>query len=200
MVWDSHPLALGATPSQVLIDGIPQLESPYVVEKPSAYQKTPKVPNFDDDAKQAVAHEGLPPLTFKESSDSAVVFLNVKSVHLVEEGSIVQAYNFDEENGLGVVVTRGRSIICHGTVAQCRHPDVLQDVNATFIDLEGGSISPGLVSYGSPLGLENINQEPSTNDGNSFEPLLQDVPEILGGDSSITRAIDGLMFGTRDAL
>lgn len=34
IVYDSHPMALGATPLQVFIDGVPQIPSPHAV--PSA--------------------------------------------------------------------------------------------------------------------------------------------------------------------
>ena len=40
-----------------------------------------------------------------------------------------------------------------------------------FIDLERGSLAPGLTSYGSSLGLGQILFEPSTNDGDVFDPL-----------------------------
>jgi hypothetical protein len=73
--------------------------------------------------------------------------------------------------------------------------------DATVIDLEAGSISPGLVSFGSPLGLEHIQAEQSTTDGPVFDPLSRNgVPDILGGDGAIIRAADGLLFQTRDAL
>jgi hypothetical protein len=60
--------------------------------------------------------------------------------------------------------------------------------------------SPGLVTYGSPLGLDNIEQEPSTNDGEILDPLTAKVPAILGGDGSVIRAVDGLQYGGRDML
>ena len=37
VIWDSHPLALGATPRQVYIDGIPQLEKSQELNKPSKF-------------------------------------------------------------------------------------------------------------------------------------------------------------------
>ncbi|KAJ8496327.1 hypothetical protein ONZ45_g12505 [Pleurotus djamor] len=54
VLWDSHPLALGATPIQVFIDGIPQLDNPFNVQKPASFQHSPKVPNFDDEAEAAI--------------------------------------------------------------------------------------------------------------------------------------------------
>lgn len=199
VIWDSHPLALGATPIQVFIDGIVQLESPYTVNKPDTFQKSPKVPNFDEEAKKAVNYEGLPPLTpkLKYPLDSTVVFTNVNTIHQVSNGAIKQA-SIRDQLGPITVVTRNGLIVCYGHDEQCSND--ITDHNATYINLEGGSISPGLVSFGSPLGLQHIDQEPSTNDGFVFEPLRQYVPDILGGDSSIIRAVDGLEYGTRDAL
>ena len=45
-----------------------------------------------------------------------------------------------------------------------------------------------------------MNQEPSTNDGDVLDPLLARVPKILGGEAAVTRAVDGLLFNSRDAL
>lgn len=59
--------------------------------------------------------------------------------------------------------------------------------------------SPALVSFGSPLGLQEISGEPSTYDGVVFD-AFGEVPAIIGGDQSVIRAVDGLQYGTRDAL
>lgn len=64
----------------------------------------------------------------------------------------------------------------------------------------GFVFSPGLVSYGSPLGLSHIIAESSTTDGIVVGPLAAKIPTILGGDGAIIRAVDGLMYGSRDAL
>ena len=66
-------------------------------------------------------------------------------------------------------------------------------------DLTTGIHSPALVSFGSHLGLNHIDGEASTNDGNVIDPLKSQVPNILG-QGSIIRAVDGLQFSTRDAL
>lgn len=68
------------------------------------------------------------------------------------------------------------------------------------LSLNGSMFSPGLVSYGSPLGLSHIIGEPSTSDGFVAGPMVGKVPKILGGDGAIIRAADGLLFGTRNAL
>jgi len=49
------------------------------------------------------------------------------------------------------------------------------------------------------LGLQDIQQEPTTEDGPVFDPLTSDVPEIVGGDGGLIRAVDGLQYSSRDA-
>lgn len=66
-------------------------------------------------------------------------------------------------------------------------------------DTAGGSISPGLISFGSPLGLEHIAAEASTNDGTTLDPLTAGVPKVFGP-GAVAHAVDGLQFASRDAL
>jgi len=193
-------MALGATPSQVFIDGIAQLEAPHIVSKPKAYQQTPRVPNFDIDAQKAVDYEGLPPLVPNKSPiNTTIIFKNVKSFYQ-KKGSIIEQVLFPQEiGGFSTLVIRNGSIICSGD-DRCSKMAPLDPTLSLTIDLEGGSISPGFVSFGSPLGLQHIDQEPLTNDGIIYDPLLRPVPDILGGNSAIIHTVDGLEYGSRDAL
>lgn len=195
MLWDSHPLALGATPAQVFIDGIPQLTDAHLLEKPETFQRTPPVPNFDKEAQEAVEYEGLPPLEPVAVATRLVVFVNVRTVLAPAGSGVEELFSAADESALGTVVTENGRITCVGVCSM----DVAAD--ATVIDLQGGSISPGLVSFGSPLGLEHIAAEQSTVDGPVYDPLSKNgVPRIVGGDGAIIRAADGLLYGTRDAL
>jgi hypothetical protein len=60
-------------------------------------------------------------------------------------------------------------------------------------------VRPSLISYGSHLGLNHIDGEPSTNDGQVDDPLKSNPPSILGN-GNVIQAVDGLQFSTRDAL
>jgi hypothetical protein len=192
-------MALGATPSQVFIDGIAQLEASYTVSKPKAYQRTPRVPNFNNDAQKAVNYEGLPPLAPKKSPiNTTIIFKNVKSLYQ-KKGGLIENILFSQESGnFSTIMIRNGSIVCSGDEL-CSKVAPLDLASLLTIDLEGGSISPGFVSFGSPLGLQHMNQEPSTNDGIVYDHLLQPIPDILGN-SAIIHAIDGLEYGSRDAL
>jgi len=203
VIWDSHPLALGATPKQVYIDGIPQIDDPHVHEKPPVFQKAPVTPNFDKEAAQAVKYEGLPPLQPSRRARN-VVFVNVKNVWSRMDDGVGIEQTFDastldrsSDKEYTVVVVENGNIKCTGTRLTCRVENL---VGYETVDLEGGSLVPGLTSFGSPLGLGDIDGEPSTQDGAVFDPLSGTVPSIVGGDGAVIRAADGLKFATRDAL
>ncbi|KDQ21358.1 hypothetical protein BOTBODRAFT_25793 [Botryobasidium botryosum FD-172 SS1] len=192
VLWDSHPLALCATPAQVWIDGIAQLAAPYVSQKPQMFQDVPNTPNFEKEAAEAVKYDGLPPLKPKEVRD--MVFMNVQTLRTGKGGSHVAA----SLSG-GMVVVKNGEIECAGSSQDCLAMARAGDMDV--IDLHDGSIAPGLISFGTPLGLVEIYAEYSINDGPVADPLNGNrIPSIVGGDNAIIQAHDGLQFGGRDTL
>ena len=112
-----------------------------------------------------------------------MVFTGVKSVYRPDGYKIQLEYAVQNDAELGVVVVQNGSITClGGRETECFTDSLLVGSDVTLIDLEGGSVSPGLVSSGSSLGLEEIQSESSTTDGFVPESLLKPIPEILGGD------------------
>ncbi|KAF8844379.1 composite domain of metallo-dependent hydrolase [Paxillus ammoniavirescens] len=196
VVWDSHPLAIGATPIHVFIDGISQLPSARVALKPSTHQKVPKVPNFDKEAKAVLQYDGLPPLQPSKKVGGRVLFANVTTL-FSRDGDDITEMSFDDTTRRGVVLVENGAIQCVGTEQSCAVPS---QHGLEIVDLKGGSISPGLVSFGAPLGTAEILSEDSTNDGNVLDPFTSPFPSILGSDRTLIRAVDGLQFGGRDAL
>ena len=199
MLWDSHPLSLGATPKQVFIDGIAQFAHPHIATKSASALKAPKTPNFDQEAEAAVEHEGLPPLGPKESTPKAILFTNLTNAWL-RKGNKIHTIFHDLTSATdraerGVVGVVGGNIICI-TAKECKQFEFLA---TKIVDLEGGAIQPGLVTYGSGLGLQEIAMEKSTIDGPVFDPLTYNIPRVLGRETVI-RAVDGLQYQARDAL
>lgn len=170
------------------------------VTKPANFQKLPKVPKFNQEAAEAVRHEGLPPLEPKKRILGTTVFTNVKSLYVPETQGVRQQAIAQTDAELGIIVVQNGSIVCSGGHHACLVDSLLTDRDVTVVSLDGGSVSPGFVSYGSDMGLEEIALEPSTTDGQVLDPLLQQVPKILGGDFLLSSAADGLQFGTRHAL
>ncbi|KAF8597515.1 hypothetical protein BDV93DRAFT_479402 [Ceratobasidium sp. AG-I] len=199
VVWDSHPLTLGATPQQLYIDGIAQLSDPVVVAKPSTFQRVPATPDWESAAKAAIEYEGLPPLLPKNKklTEDTVVFERVKGVWDHSSGELV--HQAVEHDGV-VVVTNGR-IECVGPSSRCTSPSLLSAPSTRVVDLAHGTLSPGLISYGAPLGLEEISAEASTNDGRVLDPFAKGgIPDVAGGDALVVSAVDGLSFAGRDTL
>ncbi|KAF9225904.1 carbohydrate esterase family 9 protein [Gyrodon lividus] len=194
VIWDSHPLALGVTPVQVFIDGIPQLETSFSSKKDGS-QAAPVTPNFDEEAKAAVKYVGLPPLEATPITFGGVVFRNVSSMWRRDEFGVHPVFQARSVADEGIVLVEKGEITCAGSMGSC---DSYLSEGLHVVNLEGGSIAPALVSAGTAIGLQEIAMESSTSDGPVLDPLEGPIPIL--GEGSIIRAVDGLMFGTRDAL
>lgn len=155
------------------------------------------MPNFDREVKETLEYDGLPPLRPEKLSKS-VMFTNVSSIYKATALGIEQLRPTADEGPLVAVVSENGKISCFGSYNSCSNASLL--VGTSVIDLRGGSIAPAFIAFGSPFGLQEIDRETSTGDGIIFDPLFKPIAEIIGGDTSIVHALDGLEFGTRDAL
>ncbi|TFY55471.1 hypothetical protein EVG20_g9306 [Dentipellis fragilis] len=153
------------------------------------WRELPEVPDWKRERKRTVEWEGLPPLKV-DTTEERIVFRNVSEM-MRKLGSV--------EEGM-VVVEKGK-VLCAGTGDSCaalafgesgRDPRV--------VDLHGGALAPALISFGSPLGLEEIQYEYSTGDGQLYDAFAGAVPPILGDVAGVVRAADALQFQTRNAL
>lgn len=139
VVWDSHPLALGATPKQVWIDGIAQIDSPFSTQKPASFQKSPATPNFDKEAYEALKYDGLPPLKTGRTTSGVVIFTNVTDVYIRSEGSIREVYSGVVTPSSRIVVVDKGAIVCDGSEPLCYQN--FEGIEAEYVNLEGGSLS-----------------------------------------------------------
>ncbi|KAH7929866.1 composite domain of metallo-dependent hydrolase [Leucogyrophana mollusca] len=199
VIWDSHPLALGATPVQVIIDGIPQLDAPYTSPKPES-QVAPVTPNFDQEARTTVEHGGLPPLQAAQSLSGRVIFRNISSVWARDARGVNMVFRTESQSDEGIAVVENGKILCSGLMTSTSCSSYVSSGDGHTINLHGGSLAPALISTGSSIGLQEIAMEATTTDGAVYDPFEHTSPAILGGEGSIIRAVDGLQFGTRDAL
>lgn len=139
VIWDSSPLALGATPTQVFIDGIAQLDKPYTVQKPEWVQNIPEAPNFDHEAEDAVKYDGLPPLEMKKATVDVVVFSNVHSIYLRRGSKIEKVFSTSNADSPSLVVVERGELKCFGAKHECSLAEY--GTNIQRVDLKGGSIS-----------------------------------------------------------
>ncbi|KAF7355475.1 Carbohydrate esterase family 9 protein [Mycena sanguinolenta] len=206
VLWDSNPLQVGATPVHVWIDGKLQIPLPPRSDRNGPinvgagkegekWARFPSVPDWEKERKQAIEYEGLPPLITQRLNRN-VVFLNVRNVWSKSaDGQIQQVHRPGTD--LVSVTIRSGNLVCVGDRAVC--PLDALDV-AEYVDLDGGSIVPGMMTFGSPLGLEEIRNEPSTGNGPTLDAFTERIPAILNDPGAVGNAMDALMFGTRNAL
>ncbi|KAG7096768.1 hypothetical protein E1B28_004179 [Marasmius oreades] len=207
VLWDSHPLHPGSSPIQAWIDGIPQRWSPDLNRtiqeqlRGAVWQIAPSQPNLDEEREQAAKLEGFVPPFARNQTEGKVIFTDVKEVwNRIQGGDIEKAYpttGNDSPSVPGLVVVENGVIVCVGEPELCssaaRDPD-------HRINLHGGSVSPGLMTFGSRLGLQEFMDEPSTGDGSLYNAFAFDTPRVLHDVGGIVRAVDGLMFSTRHAM
>jgi hypothetical protein len=213
VLWDRHPLRLGAVPRQVWIDGKLEIGAggesgvdvgPRVGEN---WSTPPSTPDYDEERKATVKLEGLPPLDGRRVRK--LVLRNVREIWVRAAGAIIQQFAAPTDNAdaashskaeayATVVVDEGR-IVCVATNGDACAA-ALADPAAETLDLRDGVIAPALMTYGSPLGLEEIAGEASTGDGEVPDAFKNGVPAIMRDTGGLVHAADGLLFGTRNAL
>lgn len=161
--------------------------------------KAPKTPDFNQEATAVIEHEGLPPLLQQETTPQTILFTNLSNAWIRKSNKVHTLFNdlmsATDRAKHGVIGVRGGNIICV-SAEECEQ---FKSLTNRIVDLEGGAIQPGLVTYGSGLGLQEIAMERSTVDGPVLDPLTNVIPKVLG-EETIIRAVDGLQYQTRNAL
>ncbi|KAF1930434.1 uncharacterized protein M421DRAFT_418755 [Didymella exigua CBS 183.55] len=168
VVWDSDPLSAGATPVQVWIDGAKQFSEPIELKKPL----TPAIQPDTD-----LAHEYTTRI-----ARGAVVFTGLSYSHssFVSNGADVS------QKHSVAIITDGK-LACVGTcTSELAELEATRSATQT-INLKDGYLTPGLVAFGSSLGLAEIDAESDTHDG----------PYVEQGTTS---ALDGLSFGGKQLM
>jgi imidazolonepropionase-like amidohydrolase len=196
VLWNKHPLALGAKPLEVIIDGTRQQlkvkDNSYAAldNQVEAYRKAPSSANYSSEIKR-VANSG-PEIIAWESTGFPVAKRRVSSVRLF---NVSRVYSIEGEKGdMKITSTRIQQhesvLLSGGRVACVGDKSVCQEAGSVekHIDLKGGTVIPGLIAFGSSLGLTDIVAEPATKDG-SVDALIS---------SNTARAVDGLRLGGND--
>lgn len=207
VVWDSHPLSVGATPRQVFIDGVATLD-PVKVEESTAHLITRQGGDVYRGA-------GLPSMRATVDAEERTQFCSrarrpgqgfiisgIYKSFLDEFPSLLPAAVGDKgrmgEN-LTMVIDNGE-ITCIGTESACRATASrlherrrrgVDDGGVVSIDLRDGHLSRGLTAVTSSLGIAEIAMDPETGDG-----LVKTVsPKDAGDPDSIDYAKYGISLG-----
>ncbi|KAJ1573311.1 hypothetical protein NDA11_005014 [Ustilago hordei] len=225
VVWNTHPLRIGATPVEVVIDGVPQLGAHAPVPAPtlphqgdaSAESKkwvtapaASKTGNFSveiDAVKKSydeiIRFEKLAFPSAKTPTPNCTVFTNV-SQHFVRASNgktRISSTSFDPTTG-GRIVVSGGKVLCSGEA--CDASSCPSSGAVHVVDAQGGVVLPGITSYGSNLGLTDMVSEAEASDGYTLDPVgsgnaIAQTSKYLRAWPT-ARAVDGLQWGGHDLV
>lgn len=178
MVWDSHPLSIGATPKQVFIDGVATLD-PAKVEASSAHVVVAQGADAHTGAgkpamRATLAHEEREKVCSgsRDEGRGFVIsgitrsFLDEFPELLTHGGGGAQS----AQDNLTMVIANGK-VACLGTGADCAAATTQLrgshdgEQHVTSIELQNGHLSRGLIAVTSSLGIAEISMAPVTGDG-----------------------------------
>ena len=158
VLWDSHPLALGATPIQVFIDGIPIFDEKTAEDKLCGQpedQSVPRQRQFDEKEALAFGDEKGK----KVQRDFIATGIEKAFIRGDKGLNILSA----SDGSLAMVVRNG-NITCLSKSCQQEIETALHE-GITIHHLRNGYVLPGLTVLSSGLGLSDIDAEQSTRDG-----------------------------------
>lgn len=171
VVWDSHPLSVGATPLQVFVDGKTTLDKK-VVEESMVKVKAEDI--------QQTSQSRIRPL-MDNASKSATCAAVTKSADLMITGirkSYLEGSNArlkSESRNMTMIIKSGK-VACFDTFENC----AFSTEDLPTIHLNNGHALPGLTAISESLGLEEIAAEKSTSDGRPVSKNLDPTsPESI---------------------
>jgi imidazolonepropionase-like amidohydrolase len=172
VIWNSHPLSVGATPLQVYIDGKSTLDPekvaqtlPMVSEKNQWGSVKPKMRTQPG---PAVKEEVCGALTNKGGATITITGIT-KSFLDFPTGMSLAGHN------LTMVLEDGK-LVCLGSENTC----VSSSRHGAIINLENGHVTPGLTALSSVLGLAEITGLEETKDGTvSGQVDVLDVDNVV---------------------
>lgn len=178
VVWDSHPLSIGATPKQVFIDGVATLD-PAKVEASSAHVVVAQGADAHTGAgkpamRATLAHDEREKVCSgsRDQGRGFVIsgitrsFLDEFPELLTHGGGGAQS----AQDNLTMVIADGK-VACLGTGADCAAATTKlrgsydDEQHVTSIELQNGHLSRGLIAVTSSLGIAEISMAPVTGDG-----------------------------------
>lgn len=171
VVWDSHPLSVGATPLQIFVDGKATLDKKAVDESMSKV-KDKNVPQKPQSK--------IRPL-IDDASKSTTCTAVAQSADLMITG-IIKSYlggsnaTLEWFKGHNMTMTiKSGNIACFDTFEKCAS----SNDNFPRIHLSNGHALPGLTAISTSLGLQEIAAEKSTTDGSVSKTVDPTNPENI---------------------
>lgn len=177
VVWDSHPLSIGATPRQVFIDGVATLD-PAKVEASSAHVVAAQGADAHRGAgkpamRATIAYEERETICSRSRHQGKGFVISGITRSFLDEFPEFLTTGVEgaqpAQDNLTMVIADGK-VACLGTYPDCRAATTKlyesdDGEGVTSIKLQNGHLSRGLIAVTSSLGIAEISMIPATGDG-----------------------------------
>ena len=160
VVWDAHPLSVGATPVTVFVDGKPALPESKDAEAMIIPDNFKRSSNKAPQMRTILEDEQRTEFCSKvKSSTNRLVFTGIKK-SFIEHSISTESTDLGPAENMTMIFSSGK-ITCLGSPEDCIHDASLD----TVVPLENGHVLPGLTAVTQDLGLFEIVAEDGTRDG-----------------------------------
>ncbi|KAB8210940.1 hypothetical protein BDV34DRAFT_235981 [Aspergillus parasiticus] len=159
VVWDDHPLQVGATPLEVFIDGRAVLGNSDSLELLIHNSSSVESPDAPAPRPSILEHEKEDICSRVHKSPSKLLFTGIKKV-LVDT-----PISLEDTSDVVLLIEDGK-VVCLNKRSTCLSSKQ-EEQNVTEFNLNEGYITPGLVAFGNNIGIQDIPSEESTGDGSS---------------------------------
>lgn len=170
VVWDSDPLSVGAAPLQVWIDGAPQFEKPFRLDKPVTPPIKPDLGLGKDYGRQECAD---------------VAFTGISDILL--PGFDVPTSTKGTDATLNVVILDG-TIICVGNCSE--EISIASSKDVPTMPLKNGHLTSPFTAFGSSLGLVEIEAVRDTHNGPYMNTFSRAVDGLALEGKQLSTAYD----------
>ncbi|EHK48366.1 carbohydrate esterase family 9 protein [Trichoderma atroviride IMI 206040] len=185
VVWDSHPLSIGATPLQVFIDGRAQLDESQVKESMdtsfTAARAEDSNVSFEPQMRYEVS-DAQREQTCSQAYEAGQSFVidGIQKAFVDNYPELAASAAQADNEPLKLVVEDGE-ISCFGAAASCTEAENKFKTNGNkvlHLSLQNGHVLPGLTAVTRALGMTEIATDESTGDGQASSQKIGD-PESL---------------------
>lgn len=195
VVWDEHPLSRGATPLQVFIDGIKQLNETQV-EKSMGTGWTAPLPQsatvvpdlqvryeLEDQARDATCNN-------LSEAQGNIVITGISRVFLDSYPEL--AATAAGSDPLQMIVQDGK-VTCVGASKDCEQSRAITvSGHHSTLNLSNGHVMPGLTALTNSLGMREITTEPTSGDGDASGQNIAEPDTVTFAKHGIW--LDGKVF------
>ncbi|TKW54460.1 hypothetical protein CTA1_10760 [Colletotrichum tanaceti] len=174
VVWDAHPLSVGATPLQVYVDGNPQLDHHIVREsmgttfnEASAEDARPATPKMRTEPAPDKRAAFCGQAKRAKKARAGFVVNGITNTFLESHPQVPTVFRDVTGGNLTLVISDG-AVACLGTPENCSSAAArvsAAEPDVTTLDLTNGHVLPGLTALTASLGMVEIATEDSTGDG-----------------------------------